>query len=146
MKLKDISSIDMADTPTSINHDNQTRYISVTAGIDSKHNIGLVSKEVQSKLDSYKTPNGYEIEMVGETESINQAISDLVKMIALAIAFIYLIMVAQFQSLLSPFIVMFTIPLYTSCIYWWFISINYNRSRVKCYIYVRIFSSCWCSC
>ncbi len=56
VKLKDISSIEMADTPTSINHDNQTRYISVTAGIDSKHNIGLVSKEVQSKLDSYKTP------------------------------------------------------------------------------------------
>lgn len=111
VKLKDICSIEMADTPTSINHDNQTRYISVTAGIDSKHNIGLVSKEVQSKLDSYKTPIGYEIEIAGETESINQAISDLVKMIALAISFIYLIMVAQFQSLLSPFIVMFTIPL-----------------------------------
>ncbi|MCC3870099.1 efflux RND transporter permease subunit [Terrisporobacter mayombei] len=111
VKLKDISSIEMTDTPTSINHDNQTRYISVTAGIDSKHNIGLVSKEVQSKLDNYKTPIGYEIKMGGETESINQAISDLIKMIALAIAFIYLIMVAQFQSLLSPFIVMFTIPL-----------------------------------
>ena len=111
VKLKDISSIEMTDTPTSINHDNQTRYISVTAGIDSKHNIGLVSKEVQSKLDDYKAPTGYEIKMSGETESINQAISDLIKMIALAIAFIYLIMVAQFQSLLSPFIVMFTIPL-----------------------------------
>lgn len=111
VKLKDISSIEMTDTPTSINHDNQTRYISVTAGIDSKHNIGLVSKEVQSKLDSYKAPMGYEVKMGGETESINQAISDLIKMIALAIAFIYLIMVAQFQSLLSPFIVMFTIPL-----------------------------------
>ncbi|WP_343338093.1 efflux RND transporter permease subunit [Terrisporobacter petrolearius] len=111
VKLKDISSIEMTDTPTSINHDNQTRYISVTAGIDSKHNIGLVSKEVQSKLDDYKAPTGYEIKMGGETESINQAISDLIKMIALAIAFIYLIMVAQFQSLLSPFIVMFTIPL-----------------------------------
>lgn len=111
VKLKDISSIEMTDTPTSINHDSQTRYISITASIDSKHNIGLVSKEVQSKLDDYKAPIGYEIKMGGETESINQAISDLIKMIALAIAFIYLIMVAQFQSLLSPFIVMFTIPL-----------------------------------
>ena len=37
--------------------------------------------------------------------------TDLVKMIALAVVFIYLIMVAQFQSLMSPFIVMFTIPL-----------------------------------
>ena len=61
VKLKDICSIEMADTPTSINHDNQTRYISVTAGIDSKHNIGLVSKEVQSKLDRYKTPIGNRI-------------------------------------------------------------------------------------
>lgn len=111
IKLEDICSIQIVDTPTSINHDNQTRYISVTASIDSDHNIGLVSREVEKKLDNYKVPNGYSIEMSGETESINQALSDLVKMIALAIAFIYLIMVAQFQSLLSPFIVMFTIPL-----------------------------------
>lgn len=111
IKLKNICSIKMADSPTSINHDNQTRYISVKASIDSNHNIGLVSKEVKKQLDNYKTPNGYDIEISGETESINQALSDLVKMIALAIAFIYLIMVAQFQSLLSPFIVMFTIPL-----------------------------------
>ena len=70
-----------------------------------------MSKKIQSKLDKYKTPDGYTIELTGETESINEALSDLVKMIALAILFIYLIMVAQFQSLLSPFIVMFTIPL-----------------------------------
>ena len=101
----------MSKTPTSINHDNQTRYISVTANVDNNHNIGLVSKEVQSKLNNYKTPKGYDIQMSGEIESINQAISDLVKIIALAVALIYLIMVAQFQSLLSPFIVMFTIPL-----------------------------------
>ena len=111
VKLKDISHLQMSKTPTSINHDNQTRYISVTANVDSNHNIGLVSKKVQSKLNNYKTPKGYDIQMSGEIESINQAISDLVKMIVLAVALIYLIMVAQFQSLLSPFIVMFTIPL-----------------------------------
>ncbi len=145
VKLKEISSIKMADTPTSINHDNQTRYISITAGIDSNHNIGLVSKEVQSKLNSYKVPNGYEIEMTGETESINQAISDLIKMIALAIVFIYLIMVAQFQSLLSPFTI-YSNVYNSSCIYWWIISINHNWPRIKCYIDAWILSSCWCSC
>ncbi len=111
VQLKDISSIKTVDSPTSINHDNQTRYISVTSSIDASHNIGLVSKEVQSKIDNYELEDGYEIELSGETESINQAINDLIKMIALAVIFIYLIMVAQFQSLLSPFIVMFTIPL-----------------------------------
>ena len=111
VKLNEISTIKTSDSPTSINHDNQSRYINVTASIDDTHNIGLVSKDVQAKLDNYKAPSGYEIEMSGETESINQALTDLVKMIALAVGFIYLIMVAQFQSLLSPFIVMFTIPL-----------------------------------
>ena len=49
--------------------------------------------------------------MTGEDESVNTAMIDMLKMIGLAIVFIYLIMVAQFQSLKSPFIVMFTIPL-----------------------------------
>ncbi len=111
VKLKDISSLEMTNTPTSINHNNQARYISITAEIDSNHNIGLVSKDIQAKLDKYNTPDGYSIELTGETESINTALFDLIKMIGLAIVFIYLIMVAQLQSLLSPFIIMFTIPL-----------------------------------
>ena len=56
-------------------------------------------------------PKGYSYAMTGEDETIMSAMFDMVKMIALAIVFIYLIMVAQFQSLKSPFIVMFTIPL-----------------------------------
>ena len=56
-------------------------------------------------------PDGYSIEFAGENEMINNSLVDLIKMLALAIVFIYLIMVAQFQSLLSPFIIMFTIPL-----------------------------------
>ena len=51
------------------------------------------------------------MEFDGENETINEAMVQLMKMLLLAVAFIYLIMVAQFQSLKSPFIVMFTIPL-----------------------------------
>ena len=49
--------------------------------------------------------------MTGEDETINEAMSQLYLMLLLAVIFIYLIMVAQFQSFLSPFIIMFTIPL-----------------------------------
>ena len=83
----------------------------MTAEIDKDHNIGLVSEEISKKLKDYEVPDGYSISMVGEDETINEAMGELAKMLALAVAFIYLIMVAQFQSLLSPFIVMFTIPL-----------------------------------
>lgn len=111
VKLENIASIEEAESLNSINHERQVRNISVTASIDSEHNIGLVSKEVEDKLKDYKLPDGYSIDMGGELESMNSAFGDLIKMISLAIVFIYLIMVAQFQSLLSPFIVLFTIPL-----------------------------------
>lgn len=111
VKLNEIATITNATTPSSINHKNQTRYMTVSAAVDEDHNIGLVSREVQSKLDKYKTPTGYTIDLTGENETIQETMKDLILMILLAIVFIYLIMVAQFQSLLSPFIVMFTIPL-----------------------------------
>ncbi len=111
VKLNKIATITNATTPASINHKNQTRYMTVSASVDEDHNIGLISRDIQSKIDDYNTPNGYEVELTGENETINSTMKDLVLMILLAIVFIYLIMVAQFQSLLSPFIVMFTIPL-----------------------------------
>lgn len=96
---------------SSINREAQTRYVTVTAEIAEDYNIGLVAADVQEKLDAYEVPKGYSIEMAGEDETINEAMYQVLKMLALAVVFMYLIMVAQFQSLLSPFIVMFTIPL-----------------------------------
>ena len=54
---------------------------------------------------------GYSVTIKGENESIDEAMNQLGLMMLLAIVLIYLIMVAQFQSLKSPFIIMFTIPL-----------------------------------
>lgn len=96
---------------SAINREAQTRYVTVTAQIDSEHNIGLVSAEVEKALQNYEVPKGYAVEMAGEDETINEAMGEVMKMLLLAVAFMYLIMVAQFQSLLSPFIIMFTIPL-----------------------------------
>lgn len=111
VSISDIATITEEDSLTSIKREKQVRYISVTSKIDSNHNVGLVSNEIDKKIDNYSLPEGYTIEVAGEKESIDSAFTDLIKMILLAMVFIYLIMVAQFQSLLSPFIVMFTIPL-----------------------------------
>lgn len=109
--IGDIASISVEKGLASIKRESQQRYISVTAKVDSDYNIGLVSKDFEKKLKGYNLPEGYNIEIRGEREIINTYFGDLINMIILAIVFIYLIMVAQFQSLLSPFIVMFTIPL-----------------------------------
>lgn len=111
VKLGDIASIEYAFAPSSISHAEQTRVHTVSAQIAEGYNIGLVSRDVEKALESYTPTDGTTFEIAGENETINNSLKDLVLMVLAAVAFIYLIMVAQFQSLLSPFIVIFTIPL-----------------------------------
>lgn len=94
-----------------ISRSGQNRYLSVSARIDAEHNVTLVSGKIMDRIEQMNIPAGYEITMTGEDEMINESMEQLVLMLLLAVIFIYLIMVAQFQSLLSPFIIMFTIPL-----------------------------------
>lgn len=100
-----------AEGMNSISRTNQTRYLTVSAEIAEGYNIGLVADDVNDALKDYEVPAGCTWEMAGEDETINEAFEQIGLMLLLALAFMYLIMVAQFQSLLSPFIIMFTIPL-----------------------------------
>lgn len=109
--LKDIANIEAAESLTSIRRIDQTRYVTVSAAIADGYNIGLVAADVEEKLKGYEVPAGYRLVFSGENETIREAMEQMVLMLVLAIAFMYLIMVAQFQSLKSPFIILFTIPL-----------------------------------
>ena len=111
VKLSELAAFEDTETSMSVNRLNQTRYIPVTAQLADGYNIGLVSDAVEKALEDYELPDGYTIEMTGENETITDAMQQLYLMLILALIFMYLIMVAQFQSLLSPFIIMFTIPL-----------------------------------
>jgi HAE1 family hydrophobic/amphiphilic exporter-1 len=109
--LTEICVMEETTTLSTIYRDSQTRYITVSSGIDETHNVTLVSNQIQKKLESLDVPEGYEIKMAGEDETIKESMEQMLLMLLLAVIFIYLIMVAQFQSLLLPFIIMFTIPL-----------------------------------
>lgn len=111
VKLSDIAVFEDTQAPKSVNRIEQTRYISVSASVAEGYNVGFVSEDVEEALKDYPLPNGYRLEMSGENETIRDAMGQVYLMLVLAIIFMYLIMVAQFQSLLSPFIIMFTIPL-----------------------------------
>lgn len=111
VKLSKIADFSMADTPSSINRINQTRYMTVSLTLGDDYNVGLVSNDVHAVLDKYEMPSGYELEFTGEDETINESIKQVALMFIVGVIFMYLIMVAQFQSLLSPFIILFTIPL-----------------------------------
>ncbi|MFI3237348.1 MAG: efflux RND transporter permease subunit [Lachnospiraceae bacterium] len=109
--LSDIASFEVGYSLTAINRTEQIRYVTVSAGIADDYNVALVSADLETVMEEYVVPDGYSLVYSGENESINEALEQLLLMLALAVVFMYLIMVAQFQSLLSPFIIMFTIPL-----------------------------------
>ena len=112
VKLKDIADINRESAMHSITRLNQRTYLTVKGEIDKEHNVTLVTEDVLDTIDkSYECPDGVTYESVGMSETIYDAMKDLLLMMVLAVILIYLIMVAQFQSLLSPFIIMFTIPL-----------------------------------
>ena len=109
--LTKICEMKETSTLSTISRDAQTRYITVSCGVDEDHNVTLVSNKLKKAIDKLDIPDGYKVEMTGEDETINESMKQLVLMLVLAVIFIYLIMVVQFQSLLSPFIIMFSIPL-----------------------------------
>ena len=111
ISLSDVAQFQELDSMRSISREGQERYVTVSSAIATGYNVGLVGDAVQKAVAQYELPEGYTIEMTGEDESINEAMEQLMLMLVLAIAFIYLIMVAQFQSLKAPFIILFTVPL-----------------------------------
>ena len=109
--LKKFCTLEEVPSVASISRSNQVRYVTVTASTADGYNTTLLSRKLEELLDDYEVPDGYTVTVEGESESVMETLIDILKMIGLACIFIYLIMVAQFQSLLSPFIVIFTIPL-----------------------------------
>ncbi|MDD7185860.1 MAG: efflux RND transporter permease subunit [Oscillospiraceae bacterium] len=111
VKLSDVASVEETESLSSISRKNQKRYLTVSAEIADGYNVSLVSSDVEEALNSYEAPKGIKIEISGENENIMDSMKQLVEMLLLGVMLVYMIMVAQFQSLKSPFIIMFTIPL-----------------------------------
>ncbi len=109
--LSEFATLEMEEGVQSINRENQSRYMTVTASVAEGSNATLLSRELKPLLDSYELPDGYSIDDAGESDTVNQMVIQMSKVLLLGLALIYLVMVAQFQSLLSPFIVLFTVPL-----------------------------------
>ena len=110
-KLGDVAEIRETVSMNTISRDQQRRCITVTASIADGYNVTKVTSEVQRLVNSLTLPDTVTVEFNGENEQIMDAMEQLMLMLLLGVALVYLIMVAQFQSLKSPFIVMFTIPL-----------------------------------
>ncbi len=109
--LDEFSTVETDASVSTISRENQQRYISVTADTLDGYNSTRLSMTLAEVLEDYEMPDGYTWEMAGEYETVISMMTQMIEMLALGLLFVYLVMVAQFQSLLSPFIILFTVPL-----------------------------------
>ena len=110
-KLSEFATRQDGTSVASISRENQTRKMSVTATTAEGYNTTLLSRQVETLLADYQAPDGVTVSIGGESTNVADMMTQMVQMIALALLFVYLVMVAQFQNLIGPFIVIFTIPL-----------------------------------
>ena len=110
-RLHEIAEVENTVSLSNILRDNQRRYLNVTAAVAEGYNVTLVTAEAERALAELELPSDVTYEFSGENETVMEAVQQLALMLLLGILLVYFIMVAQFQSLKSPFIVMFTIPL-----------------------------------
>ena len=110
--LSTIAAVENGASLDSINHDNQNRTLSVSAAVKDGYNVTHANDAVKNMIEKKDlVPDGVKISYGGETQEIMDAMRQMVLMLIVGLILVYLIMVAQFQSLRSPFIVLFTIPL-----------------------------------
>lgn len=108
--MGDLIDIQIEEGPVSIARKNQARYVTVTAQLFDR-DVGSATEELQGYLDELLLPEGYSLAIGGQYQQIVEAFSSLVMALILSLLLIYMVMAAQFESLLQPFIIMFSVPL-----------------------------------
>ena len=109
--LRELVQIEQTQTLSTIQREEQRRYLSATAAVAEGYSVTQVTAAAERAMAEAELPEGVKYEFSGENETIMEAMEDLLVMLLVGVLLVYLVMVAQFQSLRAPFIVMFTIPL-----------------------------------
>ncbi|WP_134699245.1 efflux RND transporter permease subunit [Ammoniphilus sp. YIM 78166] len=107
--LSSVATITREDVPQTITRSNQTRQVSITGDVAGR-DLGSVSRDIQARLDKLQLPEGYQVEFGGQNQQMTDSFKQLGLAMLLSIVFVYMVMAAQFESLFSPFIIMFSIP------------------------------------
>ncbi|MGF7186095.1 multidrug efflux pump subunit AcrB [Desulfitispora alkaliphila] len=110
MPIGELIDSNLGTGPTTIFRENQTRMAFVTSDIVGR-DLGSVIADIEAGIEDLIIPEGYEIEFGGETQDMQDSFKSLALALILALFFVYMIMAAQFESLINPLVIMFTLPL-----------------------------------
>ncbi len=107
--LKNFATIKTEFAPVEIDRKNQERIVKVEAGL-SGTSLGQAVLEIKNILQDIPLPPNTRIEFGGSYEQQQEAFGDLFMLLLLSIVLVYIVMSAQFESLIDPFVIMFSIP------------------------------------
>lgn len=108
--LTEVADIVETETATTISREDQVTYISLTGEVDGA-DTSTTQALVQEKLDEYVFPDGYTYSFGGIGEMMSETFNTLYIIIAVAVMLVFIVMASQFESLVQPFVIMFSMPL-----------------------------------
>lgn len=109
VKLKDVGKIIEQFSPPDIRRKNQERVVTVSANIEGR-SLGDITNDVRKAISKLDIPPDISIEYAGQIEQQQETFQDLFLFMILSIFLVYIVMASQFESLLDPFIIMFSVP------------------------------------
>lgn len=110
-RLADVATITQEQLPREIHRSNQSRVGKVSAYITDEVPLDHVVKSLNEKIREVDLPNGYRVRMAGEEIKRQESMEGLTFALILSVILVYMVMAAQFESLLHPFTILLTIPL-----------------------------------
>ena len=107
--LKELARIEYGAGYVNIKRENQKRVVSVTADIVGRDLAGVIG-DAKKVIGKIVLPEGYFVQYSGEAQQMFETFRDLGLILLLALVLIYMVMAAEFESLVHPFVIMFTVP------------------------------------
>jgi len=104
-----IDTFEIVQSPSQIMRDSQVRVATIGSNIYGR-DLQSVSTDIESELSKLTLPSGYSYEIGGQTQELAESFSSLGLALVLAILLIYMVMASQFENLVYPFIIMFSVP------------------------------------
>jgi HAE1 family hydrophobic/amphiphilic exporter-1 len=123
VRLSSVADVVLGVGPTEIRHRDQARIVKVEGRLLGRP-LGEVAGDIRKALDGLETPPNVLVEFGGDVEQQGRAFRDLMLLLMLSIALVYMVMAAQFESLVDPFIVMFAVPFAFVGVVWAFLITN----------------------
>ena len=108
--LGNLVTVDETVSPRELNHFGQRRAVTITANLTPGYTMGEALKFLED-VAGKSLPPGYAIDYAGQSREFKTSSASLALTFMLALAFIYLVLAAQFESFRDPFIIMLTVPL-----------------------------------